>query len=115
MPRLRNQYGPIVQCAFVYCENNFRKWRRRLYCSDRCRKQAWKVDHRPYYAELRKEAWEKQKKANARNRPYRWVVKGREDEAPERLSISEAIAQASPGAIEQIKDILGPDIGDNCE
>lgn len=110
MPRLRSHAGPIVKCAFEYCAVSFRKWRRRIYCSDRCRKQAWKVDHRPYYARLRREHWERQKRENAHTRRYRWVEEGKEDQVPERLTLSEAIAQASPGAIEQIKEILGPGI-----
>jgi len=110
MPRLRSRSGPIVKCAFEYCNSHFRKWRRRMYCSDKCRKQAWKCAHRPYYRQLCREWWERKKQENRRALRYRWVEEGKEDEAPERLTLAEAIAQAPPGVIAQIKEIIGPDV-----
>jgi hypothetical protein len=78
-----------------------------LYCSDKCRKQAWRVANRPYYARVRKEAWEKQKAANRRDRKYKWVEEGKEDVVPEFISLAEAMAQATPEQIAQVKELLG--------
>lgn len=110
MPRLRSRSGPIVKCAYRFCDIQFRKWRKRLYCSDPCKKNEWKAAHKPYYAQLRKERWERIKAANRHSHRYRWVEEGKEEEAPERLTLAESIAQATPEAISQIKEILGPDV-----
>ena len=110
MPRLRSHAGPIVKCAFEFCDVHFRKWRKRIYCSDRCRKEAWRAAHRPYYKKLRKEWWERKKLEDRWARRYRWVEEGKEDKAPERLTLAEAIAQAPPGVLAQIKEIIGQEV-----
>ena len=106
MPKIRARSRPLVTCAFELCNMPFRKWRKRLYCSTRCRKQAWHFKHKPYYAQLRREQHAREKAARRRDLRYRWVVEGQEDEAPERLTLAEAVAQASPEVIKEMKELL---------
>jgi hypothetical protein len=110
MPRLRSQSGPIVKCAYQVCDVHFRKWRKRLYCSDRCKKEAWRAAHKPYYARLHKERLERIKLQNRHKHRYRWVEEGKEHKVPEHLTMAEAIAQATPSVIAQIKEIIGPEV-----
>lgn len=106
MPRLRSRRGPIVECGFINCQVTFRKWRRREYCSDNCRKKSWKAAHRPYYAQLQAELREAQKAERRRTRRYEWVQEGHEDEVPEQITITEALAQVSPEVLAQVKELL---------
>lgn len=57
-----------IKCAFKPCPRFFRKWRRRRFCSDQCRKEEWRSRHLPYYAMLKRE-WQARQQA----RSYEWV------------------------------------------
>ena len=106
MPKLRSRSGPLIKCARELCNTQFRKWRKRLYCSDRCRKEEWRARHLPYYARLKAESLERRRKVRQQARRYQWVVEGHEDEVPERLTVAEALAQASPETIAEIRELL---------
>ena len=106
MPKIRARSRPLVPCAFELCNTSFRKWRKRLYCSDRCRKEAWRFAHKPYYAKVKREQRLRDQAARRKDLRYHWVVEGKENEAPERLTLVEAVAQASPEVIKDIKKLL---------
>ncbi len=107
MPALRSRSRPFIQCAFEPCPRSFRKWRKRRFCSDRCRKEEWRSRHRPYYARLMEEWRARQKQARRQARRYEWVEEGKEQEAPEWISLAESLAQASPDTIDEIKKLIG--------
>lgn len=106
MPKIRARSRPLVKCANELCTTSFRQWRRRRYCSGRCRKNDWRARHIPYYAKLQAEALVKKKRERRQSLRNRWVMEGHEDQVPERLTLPEAIAQASPETIEEIKELL---------
>ena len=109
MPRLRSRMRPLAKCAHEPCEVTFRPWAGRIYCSDRCKKNAWRATHREYYIQLRL-AWRARKKQERRqSRKFAWVEEGKEDLTPDRLTIAEALAQASPEVIKEIKALLPKD------
>ena len=107
MPRLRSRSRPLIKCAYEPCPIAFRKWQRRRFCSDRCRKNEWRSRHIPYYAKLRQEWRDRQKQTRRQARRFAWVQEGREEEVPDRLAIEEQLAQASPQAVKEIQKILG--------
>jgi len=106
MPRLRVDSRPLIKCAFVLCNINFRKWNHRRFCSPAHRKDDWKYNHKPYYAQLVLEENERRKKIRRQAHNYRWAVEGQEEEVPEHLTVSEALAGASPDTLEKIKEFL---------
>ncbi len=110
MPDLKRLRGPLIPCAYIYCTNNFHQWRRRKFCSTPCRKRAWRVEHQPYYAEQQRLKREREKAEHRDSLRWRWSVDGEEDSAPERLTLAEAIANASPSVIEQVKELLGDEV-----
>ena len=85
---------------------SFRQWRRRLYCSDRCRKEEWRARHSEYYAQMKREQRSREKAQHRRDFKYRWVVEGEENKTPEWLTLAEAVAQASPQVLEEIQELL---------
>jgi len=106
MPRLRRQSGPIVKCGYEFCAVNFRQWGKRLYCSDNCRKQAWRCAHRPYYRELRREERHRETVDRRRQRRFKWVEADKVEEVPEIITLTEAVGQATPAEKAQIMEIL---------
>lgn len=108
MPRLRINQRPLLKCPYYSCQNYFRKWRRRRFCSDACRRNDWASKHEDY-ARLKKERWQAKARIERRaRRKFVWVVEG-ENEYPVRLQIEEALAQASPDQVAEIKEQLGLD------
>lgn len=106
MPKIRARSRPLTTCLREGCNMSFRQWRRRLYCSDRCRKEEWRARHSEYYAQIKREQRKQEKAKRRRDLKYRWVVEGEENKAPERLTLVEAVAQASPQALEEIRELL---------
>lgn len=109
MPR-RISLRPLMKCARDGCDIHFRKFRRRLFCTDYCRKEQWRVDHSDYYARLATEAAERKRKERQTQRRFEWVQEG--TTGPEFVTLAEAIAQASPGTVKEIKELL-PDVRRN--
>ena len=106
MPRLRWADCPILKCPYYACPNYFRKFQRRKFCGDNCRKNHWRSNNLEYYKLLRQE-WLARKKLERRAaRKYIWVVAGEDHTLGERLSIEEALAQASPDTIKEIIEKL---------
>jgi len=110
MPKLRSRQGPIIKCARPLCDVTFRKWRKRLFCCDDCKKKAWREAHRPYYNQQRTEQVAREKKARRQRRIFQWVEEGKENKTPERISLAEVLAQASPQAIAEIQELLGQEL-----
>jgi len=106
MPKLRSHSRPLVYCAYPPCEVVFRKWRKRLYCSDPCRKNNWRASHKPYYKDLQRKHLDKKKAERRQARRFVWVQDGAETEIPVRLSIEEALAQASPETVKEIQELI---------
>ena len=63
--------------------------------------------HKPYYEEKKRQYREEAKKLRRIARRWIWVQKGHEDEVPVRISIEEALAQASPDTIREIQEMIG--------
>lgn len=111
MPRLRSRSGPLIKCAYEPCQQSFRKWRRRLYCSDACKKNAWRARHLPYYAQLTRERAERIKRENRITRKWKWVEEGKPEDVPEWITLTEALAQARPETIAMVKELIdGPPV-----
>lgn len=105
MPKLRINSRPLLKCPYYSCDNYFRKFYRRKFCSDACRRNSWASTHEDY-ARAKRKRWEANLKLERRaRRKYVWVVEG-ESTAPVRLQIEEALAQASPETIAEIKELL---------
>ena len=109
MPKLRAHSRPLVKCSFEPCTVSFRKWRKRRFCSDHCRKEDWRSRHLPYYARLKQGWLNRQKQARRQARRYEWVEEGKEDQAPEWISMAETLAQASPKTLGEVQKLLGVD------
>ncbi len=109
MPRIKANSRPLIKCAFQLCDINFPRWRKRLYHSDACRKNAWRYNNKAYYRNYVDTMLARKKRERQQARAYVWGVDGKDD-VPERIELAEAIAQASPGTVEQIKELLGPDV-----
>lgn len=107
MPKIRARSRPLIPCAYELCTISFRQWRKRRFCSDPCRKNDWRARHLPYYAQKMREKRAQQKKERRQTRRYRWVQEGHEAEVPEHITVAEAIAQASPDTVAQIKELMG--------
>ena len=106
MPKIKANSRPLIKCAFTLCDINFPKWRKRLYHSDACRKNAWRYNNKEYYRAYVDALLARKKKERQQTLRYQWGVEG---EVPERLELVEAIAQASPATLEQIRELL-PDV-----
>ena len=112
MPDLKSRRGPIIPCGYYACAITFRRWRRRRYCSDRCRKADWQAHHKPYYEAKAREYREEAKRQRRITRRWIWVQEGHEDDVPVRLSIEEALAQASPDLVKEIQEMIGMETQD---
>ena len=105
MPKLRILSRPLLKCPYYSCPNYFRKFYRRRFCSAACRRNDWAANHQDY-ARAKRKRWEAKAKIERRaRRKYVWVVEG-DDLTPVRLTIEEALAQASPEVIKEIMEKL---------
>lgn len=106
MPWLKITARPLLKCPYYSCQNYFRKFYRRKFCSTNCRWNDWASKHKDY-ARAKRKRWEARAKLERRAaRKFVWVVEG-EDTKPVRLTIEEALAQASPDQIKEIREQLG--------